>query len=233
MWGWEPGPGGSQPRVMERVKNLIPENMNMKKRLLLAAFWVVAMMLPHAGFADGFVWDKVRREIHVIQDRVNFNHNGTASEIPRGELFGMRIEARRLVVILDESGSMYEILPTVQKEISRQFPESSVMSATCCYFMLSDEWPWAYFQAGYGYRNMYMEVCDAAQNSGADAIWMFSDFQDPVSKRAITSMMGKLLKRGIKLYIHSVEREPDPSLLHACQVTGGAYTVKNIKAHQD
>jgi hypothetical protein len=114
-----------------------------------------------------------------------------------GEIFGNRIEARKLGVILDVSHSMAPYKEILEKQIRANFPNSLICYVDGC---------------AIGTLSQATSAFQSLASSGVDAIYWFSDLQDPESLEGLSAVEQAIKKKNIKLYVRSVDKSPNPKL---------------------
>ncbi|MEO0454382.1 MAG: hypothetical protein AAFY98_09640 [Verrucomicrobiota bacterium] len=145
-----------------------------------------------------------------------------------GSVFGRKIEAKNLIVLLDISGSMYPHLENVISEIKKDFPDAPLMQVEGCSLYEDHYTKLREFRSNVtktsGHRkyipthpNAYAAIKDAKRR-GHDVIYWFSDFQDTIDDEAAED----LEKSNLKFYFLSLEQTPD-SLKSLARKTGGFF----------
>jgi hypothetical protein len=192
-----------------------------------------------------------------IQGGTGSGTSGTGiKNVTSGSLFGMKVQAEKLAVVLDGSASMWTVIKEVETEIKSKFPKAVFLLNFGCVFLDDKraatltktgntrgvDRAWAegkgnklfieYFpnfpKENFFFR-MNKAVLHAASLPGIDAVWLFADYQDFVDEESVSEMRSTLASKKIKLYIHSVEENVPPCLVETCKSTGGAYTIKPLK----
>jgi hypothetical protein len=170
------------------------------------------------------------------------------------EIFGMKVEAERIAVVLDCSASMVTVLKPVIDEILESFPNAIIIGTYGCEIYPGSGNP---IQA-------YMVPLKDAQDSGASdfhkvlpykyksrsfwtsrgpggalvhqakegsvqAIYWFADFQDPVDPTGMEEIADVLFNADVRLYVHSVQKKPDDAIDEAVKRTGGTVLIKPLK----
>lgn len=176
--------------------------------------------------------------------------HGQGSGIGDGQgndLFGLKISGK-LGVILDVSGSMYARDLAVLKHIESRFSGYQIVLAGSCDFSVPPgkqvretrsrknvpQPIRAALESHYGIdlwgdeNTIPLDAFDLLMDQGVESIYMFSDFEDPVSDQEVLTMGNKLKSKGIHLFLHSVEMDPANSLKTVAQETGGGVVVLDI-----
>jgi hypothetical protein len=128
--------------------------------------------------------------------RFGFGKNN-GSSFKSGEILGNRIEARKLGVILDVSHSMSPYREKLEKQIRANFPNSLICYVDGC---------------AIGTLSQATSAFQSLASSGVDAIYWFSDLQDPESLEGLTAVEQAIKGKSIKLYVRSVDKSPNPKL---------------------
>jgi hypothetical protein len=174
------------------------------------------------------------------------------------KMFGMDVHAQKLGIILDISGSMFEILPKVGAEIRMKFPDAKVIFNEGCDFSYYEgakkmpqtpmrkffgaktrrlpEWYGIVKSAGfehYADSDFFDDMSEAVtyliKKTDVDGIWVFCDFEDPVDPKAVSFLSQQFKTRNVPFYMHSVEQSPKEGLIEICKQTQGAYTISPMK----
>lgn len=170
------------------------------------------------------------------------------------EIFGMKVQAERIAVVLDCSGSMLGVLEPVIKEILGSFPNAIIIGAQGCAVFPSSVLPIdtrlepvdktrdpsAKFLCNslpydlqktslWSRRGPGGALVQQANEGSVQAVYWFADFQDPIESKGMRDITDALVRAGIRLYVHSVERHPDPAIEEAVEETGGQIIIKKIK----
>jgi hypothetical protein len=168
--------------------------------------------------------------------------NGSGVGVSRS-LFGTEVVGEKLAVVLDVSGSMKSILPEVAREVQKTFPEAVIYFAVGCEFkgkprkgpkkeqLLATikEVGFKNAQISEVFFAMDEAIVAILDNGGVDALWLFADYQDGVKASNLDIVANKISSHKVKVYMHSVEREPDPMLVALTTKTGGSYKVQSLK----
>ncbi|MDX6766248.1 MAG: hypothetical protein SFU85_05615 [Candidatus Methylacidiphilales bacterium] len=172
-----------------------------------------------------------------------------------GNILGLSVHANRLGVLLDVSGSMQGILPEVIEQIGRQFQDYVLVLVPGC-SVESRPFPATFdrmdFEGGQGLfyfppaligilRKLPQSPflgpdADAGQGLeyiigrlDVDAIYWFSDFQDPVAAPRMAQLGDLLQERHVRLYLNSVESRPHPAILRSVEQSGGDSQIRKLK----
>jgi hypothetical protein len=170
------------------------------------------------------------------------------------EIFGMQVKAERIAVVLDCSGSMLGVLEPVIAEILTSFPNAIIVGAQGCPIFPMSRYPidtrldsidstqdsgakflrnsLSYEQqktALWAPRGPGGALVEQANGGLVQAIYWFADFQDPVDTKGMNEITEALVRAGVRLYVHSVEKEPAPSIERAVAKTGGEILIKRLK----
>jgi hypothetical protein len=170
------------------------------------------------------------------------------------ELFGMKVQAEKIAVILDCSGSMQSVLKTVITEILEAFPNAVIIGTQGCSIYPSSSFPndtqldllndardpnakslrsslpnQNRKSALWSQRGPNGALLRQANEGTVDAVYWFADFQDPIDIESMLDIAEALRRAGIRLYVHSVEKEPDASILDTVKTTGGEVIIKRLK----
>lgn len=141
--------------------------------------------------------------------KFGFSKNN-GSSFKSGEIFGNRIQAKKLGIILDVSHSMKPYREKLEKQIRANFPDSLICYVDGCAIGTLSE-PTNAFQF--------------LASKGVDAIYWFSDLQDPESLEGLTTVEQAIKKKNIKLYVKSVDKYPNPKLESIINSSQGSYFV--------
>jgi len=108
---------------------------------------------------------------------------------------GISVEAERLGVVVDNSGSMKPYLEDLRKDINKKFKErADYAEANGCAITMSS----AAFKA----------IKTMAESGKVDAIFWFSDLNDPLDMDALDVLGELLVEKKVKLYCRSILRKP-------------------------
>lgn len=170
------------------------------------------------------------------------------------EIFGMQVKADHIAVVLDCSGSMLGVLEPVITEILASFPNAIIIGAQGCAIFQASVFPLStrlepvndtrdpsakYLSKSLPYeqqktslwasRGPGVAMVEQANGGLVQAIYWFADFQDPIDPKGMDEITDALVRAGIRLYIHSVEKDPAPSIKRAVEKTGGEILIKRLK----
>ena len=159
---------------------------------------------------------------------------GTGAGDKVGSIGGMKITSRRLGVVLDVSGSMDAQIRAVKNEIRKNFSSSTVIEVVGCSLDWREKDPSFDFKKSKGtvrYKKNAGSVAEAVEiliaHTNVDAIFWFSDLNDPRSKEGLqrlSHLLGTQFgsdRRPVKFYVQSVDEEPDATLIGICKRSGG------------
>ena len=138
--------------------------------------------------------------------RFGFGKNN-GSSFKSGEILGNRIEAKKLGVILDVSHSMSPYREKLEKQIRVNFPNSLICYVDGC---------------AIGSLSEATSAFQSLASNGVDAIYWFSDLQDPESIEGLTAVEQAIKKKNIKLYVRSVDKSPNPKLKSIINSSNGS-----------
>ena len=111
-----------------------------------------------------------------------------------GALGGIKVNAKKLLVILDVSGSMVDYIPKLRREINQNFKEAYVLEIVGCFL-------------GFETANAMLTFL---RYEKIDGIYWFSDLQDGIDKNYLADVEKHCLRQKIPFYIRSVGfRAPD------------------------
>jgi len=127
-----------------------------------------------------------------------------------GKILGNNIQAERLGVILDNSPSMQPYLDSLKTEIYKNFDNAKIMYAHGCQ-ITTDSY------ALFAFKNLSRE--------NVDVIYWFCDLQDPESYEGLDLLEKILKQKNIKLYIKSMDKQPNPQLKSIISSTGGKFFI--------
>jgi hypothetical protein len=133
---------------------------------------------------------------------------GENSQGKKGTLGGMEITAEQLGVVLDISGSMTSVLPTLEKEISKRFPWALTERVRGCQVIGNSE-------LADDPDSTLAAIKFLVEQGEADAIFWFCDLQDTREADAVQSLGKYLRKKKVKLYLSSTSQNPDQELRNA------------------
>lgn len=125
----------------------------------------------------------------------------------KGTLGGMEISANQLGVVLDVSGSMTGVLPSLENQISRRFPWALTERVTGCSIFGDIRQT--------GGQGTLEAIRYLVEEGEADAIFWFCDLQDSRDPGAVLSLGKYLKEKKVKLYLSSTEKSPDEDLRKA------------------
>ena len=135
--------------------------------------------------------------------------NGSGGNgLKEAKIFGNKITADKLGVILDVSPSMKPYLTELKTEIRKNFPNAIIIPVEGCSIGSLSESTQAFCILG---------------NKKVDSIYWFCDLQDPESHEGL-DILNKIIKdNNIKLYIKSLDKRPNPRLQSIISFSGGSY----------
>jgi hypothetical protein len=161
---------------------------------------------------------------------------GGGSGMRFGTLFGKRVEAKKLGVILDVSGSAVPFLPEVLKQIQKDFADATLVLVDGC-GMGGDSKKaevdalvagkakksvadlWARFMEfkksfyAHGGKGSSHHAFEKLLEEKVDAIYWFADFADDVDANLAGKLTDELSEKQVKVYLHSFAgREPPEPL---------------------
>ena len=139
----------------------------------------------------------------------NGNGNGDGKT-----LFGQKIIAKKLGVILDISPSMAIYIPELKSEIEANFKDAKFQEVNGCGIRQSSPTTYA--------------IEDLA-NKGVDAIYWFCDLQDNRTKDGMEKIKNILKAKGIRLYVKSLDFPPDEELQATIRSSGGMFLSGQLK----
>jgi len=139
----------------------------------------------------------------------NGNGNGNGSTI-----FGEKIIAKKLGVILDISPSMSLYIPRLKSEIEENFKNAKFIEVNGCAVRQSSPTTYA--------------VEDLA-SKGVDAIYWFCDLQDNRTNDGMEKIKQILRSKGIRLYVKSLDFAPDEQLQSIIISSGGTFLTGQFK----
>lgn len=135
--------------------------------------------------------------------------NGSGGNgLKEAKIFGNKITADKLGVILDVSPSMQPYLTQLKMEIRKNFPNAIIIPVEGC---------------SVGSLSESTQAFCALGNQKVDSIYWFCDLQDPESHEGL-DILNKIIKENnIKLYIKSLDKRPNPRLQSIISFSGGSY----------
>lgn len=120
----------------------------------------------------------------------------------------LRIQAEKICVILDVSGSMTRNIAVAAEE-ARNLAEST--GGTVVEFENSD------------LSIFFVREVEAFAAAGADAVYWLCDLQDYQEQRCINDLSALLKKAKMKFYVSSWDKKPSSELSEAIRSSGGAF----------
>ena len=120
----------------------------------------------------------------------------------------LRIQAQKICVILDVSGSMTRNMEVAAKE-ARKLAESTggtVVEIEDC-----------------NLSTFFVREVEAFAAAGADAVYWLCDLQDYQEQRCINDLSALLRKAKMKFYVSSWDKKPSSELSGAIRSSGGAF----------
>lgn len=120
----------------------------------------------------------------------------------------LRIQAQKICVILDVSGSMTRNMEVAAKE-ARKLAESTggtVVEIEDC-----------------NLSTFFVREVEAFAAAGADAVYWLCDLQDYQEQRCINDLSALLRKAKMKFYVSSWDKKPSAELSGAIRSSGGAF----------
>lgn len=136
------------------------------------------------------------------------NGNGT------GSIFGDKIIADKLGVILDISPSMSPYIPRLKSEIESNFKGARYREVNGC---------------GIRETSPTVYAVDDLSGQGVDAIYWFCDLQDNRTKEGLEKVRSILQRKGIRLYVKSLDFPPDGELQSIINKSGGSFLGSKLK----
>lgn len=114
---------------------------------------------------------------------------------PIMKLLDIPVEAERLGVVVDNSGSMRPHLDELRRDIEKKFGErTDYAEANGCALTLGSP--------------AFKAIKAMAEGGKVDAIFWFSDLNDPLDMEAIDALGEVLLSHKVKFYVRSILRKP-------------------------
>ncbi len=108
---------------------------------------------------------------------------------------GISVDAERLGVVVDNSGSMKPYLEELRKDINRKFKDrADYAEANGCSINMSSP--------------AFKALKEMAEGGKVDAIFWFSDLNDPLSMDALDVLGEIFLDKKVKLYVRSIKLHP-------------------------
>lgn len=147
---------------------------------------------------------------------INFGTNGSNGF---GQLYGLSIQKNeKMIVVLDESGSMTNYIPILQKQIADSFPDSLLIPSASALGKFDTPQT----------SDKFCDLYEAAkrgldQNAGMTAVFIMTDFEDGDVPEDTKAFVDMLQQRGIRLYIRSVGRPAYSGLEDYVNQSGGSY----------
>ena len=201
---------------------------------------------------------RAEKKAKVSWDKKNSNIKKKEENLTSEELYGTKISAKRLGVVLDKSGSMSSFLPQLRAEIKKKFPNSYFIEIygsafrdpdyrwlEYSYNYISpnkDENPFLkiwycqeipqdnphYFQARLNQDNL-TAIGALSKFRKVDAIYWFSDMKDRVDAKRVEHLKELLISNKTKFYAHTIGKYPTRSLSLMVKETGGKVIRKKLK----
>lgn len=144
----------------------------------------------------------------------NGNGRGFGGEGNGKSIFGDKIIAKKIGVILDVSGSMQPYISILKEEINSNFKDAKYEEVNGC-----------------GIRESSPTICamEDLSNQGVDTIYWFCDLQDYRNQIGMQKMKTILASRGIRLYVKSLDCPPDETLRQIINNTKGNFLAGKFK----
>ena len=163
------------------------------------------------GAAEELLKKLITARDGVLKD-LRFKEKPEEKEGPAGEkeatIAGVDVRSENLGVLLDHSGSMTVFLEPLRKEISKDFPHALFSECYGCALT----WNVNPFSKPQRDRVMlFMEDLVIVQK--ADAIYWFSDLNDPITDPALIRLANLRKRADLSLYILSVKNKPPKELM--------------------
>ena len=138
----------------------------------------------------------------------NGNGRGFGGEGNGKSIFGDKIIAKKIGVILDVSGSMQPYIYRLKEEINSNFKDAKYEEVNGC-----------------GIRESSPTICamEDLSSQGVDTIYWFCDLQDYRNQIGMQKMKTILASRGIRLYVKSLDCPPDETLRQIINNTKGNF----------
>lgn len=162
------------------------------------------------------------------------NGRGGGGGTRMGAIGGMKVQAARLGVVLDVSGSMKEKLPRVRRELKREFSLATIVEVPGCSLAWSGgDLPFDPMKARETVvlKAQSRSVVEAIEmliaTKRVDAIFWFSDLNDsqsPEGLRRVSVLLGtteESERRAVRFYVRSVGKKPSDALLAIVERSGG------------
>lgn len=140
--------------------------------------------------------------------------NGKGNGNGSGSIFGDKIIADKLGVILDISPSMTHHISRLKSEIESNFKGAKYREVNGCGIRVTS--PTVY-------------AIDDLSTQGVDAIYWFCDLQDNRTKEGLEKMKSILQRKGIRLYVKSLDFPPDGELQSVINQSGGSFLGSKLK----
>jgi len=130
--------------------------------------------------------------------------------LKEANILGNNIQAGKLGVILDVSSSMNPYITRLKREIRKEFSNAKIADVYGC--LLIPECA-------------TMRAFQDLINQDVDTIYWFCDLQDLQEQEGL-EILNKILKeKNIKLYIKSMDKQPNPQLKSIISSTGGKFFI--------
>jgi len=201
---------------------------------------------------------KAEERAKISWDKKNANVKKKEENLTSKELYGTKISAKRLGVVLDKSGSMAHYLPKLRAEIKKKFPNSyfieiyGSMFSDPDYRWLDYSWHYVspndgenpflkewfcqsipqenphYFQARLSQDNL-TAIGALSKFRKVDAIYWFSDMKDRVDSKKVEDLKDLLIRNKTKFYAHTVGKYPTRALSSMVKATGGKVIRTKLK----
>jgi hypothetical protein len=126
---------------------------------------------------------------------------------PTGNILGKSISARNLGVILDTSPSMDPYRNKLEEDIKNGFKKYSIESIEGCELVTT--------------ASPTIKAIKNLVAKNVDAIYWFCDLQDKQTPKGLLAMSKSLERRNIKLYIKSLDKQPNFYLIRIVNRSGG------------
>lgn len=157
----------------------------------------------------------------------NGSGNGIGNGLKTLNFRGVEIQASKLGVVLDVSNSIKPYVPSLRKEIEKNFEDAVVKEVFGCFFTLKDP-----THATLPIKSVYPHMVDLIKKDGCDAIYWFSDLQDKVEEDTVKKFSALVRINKVRFYIISVGKEPHPDLAALAKRSGGSVRVDKPSAHK-
>lgn len=202
-------------------------------------------------------FEKVRVELAAAEQAAVLKWEGKVEDLVAkgGTVYDTEVTAGKLCVVLDSSRSMTPYLVKLRAEISKDFADAYFVEVDGCDLKREAHSPW-FFSAPREWINPFTadrhipkvpSGNDAPYSTlmrwrrdaagaldcmvdlmGSDAIYWFCDFDDPTDNEVIKKFGRNLLKKNVRLYVHTLGKRPPELIQELADRSGGKVIRKRV-----